>query len=37
VSGVTLDRPGLQQLIADCCAGKISMFITKDPERLSRN
>jgi site-specific DNA recombinase len=37
VSGVTLDRPALQQLIADCRAGKISAVITKDPDRLSRD
>jgi DNA invertase Pin-like site-specific DNA recombinase len=37
VSGVTLDRPALQQLIADCRAGKIGAVITKDPDRLSRD
>jgi site-specific DNA recombinase len=36
-SGVTLDRPALQQLIADCRAGKIGTVITKDPDRLSRD
>jgi site-specific DNA recombinase len=37
VSGVTMQRPGLQRLLADCRAGKIGMIITKDPERLSRD
>jgi len=37
VSGVTLDRPELQRLIADCRAGKIGTVITKDPDRLSRD
>jgi len=37
VSGVTLDRPGLQDLLAACRAGKIGMVVTKDPERLSRD
>jgi DNA invertase Pin-like site-specific DNA recombinase len=37
LSGVTLDRPALQQLIADCRAGKIGTVITKDPDRLSRD
>jgi DNA invertase Pin-like site-specific DNA recombinase len=37
VSGVTLDRPALQQLIADCRAAKIGTVITKDPDRLSRD
>jgi DNA invertase Pin-like site-specific DNA recombinase len=37
VSGVTLERPELQRLLADCQAGKIGMVITKNPERLSRD
>jgi DNA invertase Pin-like site-specific DNA recombinase len=37
VSGVTLDRPALRRLIADCRAGKIGTVITKDWARLSRD
>jgi site-specific DNA recombinase len=37
VSGVTLERPALQRLIADCRAGKIGTVITKDAARLSRD
>jgi site-specific DNA recombinase len=37
VSGVTLERPALQELITDCRAGKIGMVITKDADRLSRD
>jgi DNA invertase Pin-like site-specific DNA recombinase len=37
ISGVTLQRPALQQLIADCRAGKIAAVVTQAPERLSRN
>jgi DNA invertase Pin-like site-specific DNA recombinase len=37
VSGVTLDRPELQSLIADCHAGKIGTIVTKDLDRLSRD
>ena len=37
VSGVTLERPELQRLIADCRAGKIATVVTKDPARLSRD
>jgi site-specific DNA recombinase len=37
VSGVTLDRPELQRLIADCRARKIGTVVTKDPDRLSRD
>jgi site-specific DNA recombinase len=37
VTGVTLDRPELQRLIADCRAGKIGTVIAKDPDRLSRD
>jgi DNA invertase Pin-like site-specific DNA recombinase len=35
VSGVTLERPELQRLLADCRAGNIVTVITKDPDRLS--
>jgi DNA invertase Pin-like site-specific DNA recombinase len=34
---MTLDRPKLRKLIADCHAGKIGMVLTADPERLSRD
>jgi site-specific DNA recombinase len=37
VSGITLERPELQRLIADCRAGLIETVITKDPARLSRD
>jgi site-specific DNA recombinase len=37
VSGVTLERPELQRLIADYRAGKIGTIITKDTDRLSRD
>jgi site-specific DNA recombinase len=37
VSGITLERPALQKLLADCRAGKISAVIVKNAERLSRN
>jgi DNA invertase Pin-like site-specific DNA recombinase len=37
VSGVTLDRPALQRLIADCRVGKIGTVVTKDHARLSRD
>jgi site-specific DNA recombinase len=37
VSGVSLNRPQLQQLIADCRAGKVGMVLTQDPDRLSRD
>lgn len=37
VSSVTLDRPALQRLIADCRAGNIGTIITKDADRLSRD
>jgi site-specific DNA recombinase len=37
VSGVTLERPELQRLLADCRAGKIGTIITKDADRLSRD
>jgi len=37
VSGMTLERPELQRLMADCRAGKIGTVVTQDPERLSRD
>jgi site-specific DNA recombinase len=37
VSGVTLIRPALQQLLADCRAGKIGVVLTRDADRLSRD
>jgi site-specific DNA recombinase len=37
VSGCTLERPALQQLIADSRAGKIGTIITRDADRLSRD
>lgn len=37
VSGITLERPELQRLLADCRAGRIATIITKDPDRLSRD
>jgi DNA invertase Pin-like site-specific DNA recombinase len=37
VSGLTIERPALQQLIADCRAGKMATVIVQDPERLSRD
>jgi site-specific DNA recombinase len=37
VSGVTLIRPALQQLLADCRAGKIGVVLTTDTDRLSRD
>ena len=37
VSGMTLERPDLQRLMADCRAGKIGTVVTQDPERLSRD
>jgi site-specific DNA recombinase len=37
VSGATLDRPGLQRLIADCRAGRVGTVITRDPDRLARD
>jgi DNA invertase Pin-like site-specific DNA recombinase len=35
-SGMTLDRPELRKLIADCHAGKIGVVLVTDPVRLSR-
>jgi site-specific DNA recombinase len=37
VSGITLERPALRKLLADCKAGKISAVIVRDKERLSRD
>jgi site-specific DNA recombinase len=37
VSGASSNRPQLQQLIADCRAGKIGLVLTQDPDRLSRD
>jgi site-specific DNA recombinase len=37
ISGITLERPELQRLLADCLAGRIATVITKDPDRLSRD
>jgi DNA invertase Pin-like site-specific DNA recombinase len=36
-SGMTLIRPALQQLIADCRAGKIQVVLTTDTDRLPRD
>jgi DNA invertase Pin-like site-specific DNA recombinase len=36
-SGATLARPALQQLLADCRAGKIGVVLTADTDRLSRD
>jgi site-specific DNA recombinase len=37
VSGVTLIRPALQRLLADCRVGKVEVVLTKDADRLSRD
>jgi DNA invertase Pin-like site-specific DNA recombinase len=37
VSGATLARPALQQLLADCRAGKIGVVLAADTDRLSRD
>jgi site-specific DNA recombinase len=37
VSGATLERPALRQLLADCRAGKIGAVVVKDKDRLSRD
>ena len=37
VSGITLERPELQRLLADCRAGNVGTVITKDTARLSRD
>ena len=36
-SGATLARPALQQLLADCRAGRIGVLLTRDGDRLSRD
>jgi DNA invertase Pin-like site-specific DNA recombinase len=36
-SGMTLIRPALQQLLADCRAGKIGVVLATDTDRLSRD
>jgi DNA invertase Pin-like site-specific DNA recombinase len=36
-SGITMERPELQRLLAHCRAGKVGMVITKDTARLSRD
>jgi len=35
-NGMTLDRPELRKLIADCHAGTIGTVLATDPDRLSR-
>jgi DNA invertase Pin-like site-specific DNA recombinase len=35
VSGLTLERPALQRLIADCRTGKIAAVTVQHPDRLS--
>jgi site-specific DNA recombinase len=37
VSGASLNRPQLQQLIAACRAGRVGMVVTQDPDRLLRD
>jgi site-specific DNA recombinase len=37
VSGATLERPALRQLLTDCRAGKVGTVLVRDPDRLSRN
>jgi DNA invertase Pin-like site-specific DNA recombinase len=37
VSGVTTDRPALQELLADCEAGKVGVVLVQDADRLSRD
>jgi|SRR6516164_6120397 site-specific DNA recombinase len=36
-SGMTLIRPALQRLLAECRAGKIGVVLTTDTDRLSRD
>ena len=36
-SGISLERPELQRLLADCRVGKIDTVLITAPERLSRN
>lgn len=37
ITGTKDNRPGLQQLIADCCDKKIDMILTKSISRFARN
>jgi site-specific DNA recombinase len=37
VSGMTLIRPALQQLLVDCRTGKIEVVLATDTDRLSRD
>jgi len=37
MSGISLERPELQRLLADWRAGKIDTVLTTDPARLSRD
>lgn len=36
-SGVSLNRPALQELLADCKSGEIGTVIIRDTDRLSRD
>jgi DNA invertase Pin-like site-specific DNA recombinase len=36
-SSLTLERPALQHLLADCRAGKVAKVIVQDPACLSRD
>ena len=37
ITGTKEERPGLQQMIADCRDGKIDMILTKSISRFARN
>jgi len=37
ITGTKEERPGFQQLLADCRDGKVDMIITKSISRFSRN
>lgn len=37
ISGLTLNRPSLRELLRDCGAGRIETVIIESPERLARN
>lgn len=37
ITGTQEERPGFQQMISDCYAGKIDMIITKSVSRFARN
>src|SRR5258707_8856246 len=37
MSGISFERPELQRLLAECCAGKIGAILATDPQRLSRD